>query len=86
MTVVVTETAAGVKHPDFEPLVDRSFASMRLAIELFNRPDDQGRCEGVLILLHHAFQLLLRQSSSIGLGPHTTMSEAIHTVLTSAFA
>ena len=60
MTVAVTETAAGVKHPDFEPLVDRSFASMRLAIELFNRPDDQGRCEGVLILLHHAFELLLK--------------------------
>jgi hypothetical protein len=60
MNLVVTETATGAKHPDFEPLVDRSFASMRLAIELFNRPDDQGRCEGVLILLHHAFELLLK--------------------------
>jgi hypothetical protein len=58
--VVVVENAVGIKHPDFEPLVDRSFASMRLAIELFNRPDDQGRCEGVLILLHHAFELLLK--------------------------
>ena len=60
MTVAVTRTDAGQKHPDFAPLVERSFASMRLAIELFNRPDDQGRSEGVLILLHHAFELLLK--------------------------
>ena len=60
MTVVVKETTTGTTHPDFGPLVDRSFASMRLAIELFNRPDDQGRCEGVLIFLHHAFELLLK--------------------------
>ncbi len=60
MTVAAAITDAGLKHPDFEPLVERSFASMRLAIELFNRPDDQGRCEGVLILLHHAFELLLK--------------------------
>ena len=50
----------GEEHPDFEPLIDRSFASVRLAIELFNKPDDQGRCEGVLIFLHHAFELLLK--------------------------
>jgi hypothetical protein len=60
MTVAAAKPDAGLKHPDFEPLVERSFASMRLAIELFNRPDDQGRCEGVLILLHHAFELLLK--------------------------
>ena len=60
MTVAASGTDVGLKHPDFQPLVDRSFASVRLAIELFNRPDDQGRCEGVLILLHHAFELLLK--------------------------
>jgi len=31
-----------------------------LSVELFNRPHDQGRAEGVLILLHHAFEMLLK--------------------------
>lgn len=41
-------------------LKKRAINSLVLGIELFNRPHDQGRCEGVLILLHHAFEMLLK--------------------------
>ena len=34
--------------------------SLQLAIELFNRPHECARCEAVLILLHHSFELLLK--------------------------
>lgn len=34
--------------------------SFRLAIELFNRPYDEGRVEAVLIILNHAFEMLLK--------------------------
>ncbi|WP_152418793.1 DUF3644 domain-containing protein [Haloferax volcanii] len=34
--------------------------SFRLAIELFNRPYDEGRVEAVLIHLNHAFEMLLK--------------------------
>jgi hypothetical protein len=34
--------------------------SLVLAMELFNRPHDLGRSEAVLILLHHAFEMLLK--------------------------
>src|SRR5262249_2744299 len=34
--------------------------SIRLAIEMFNRPYEDGRPESVLMLLHHGFELLLK--------------------------
>jgi hypothetical protein len=41
-------------------LIERSKSSVILAIELFNRPSDQGRMEGVLFFLDHAFEMLLK--------------------------
>ena len=38
----------------------RAIDSLVLGIELFNRPHDRGRPEAVLILLHHAFEMLLK--------------------------
>ena len=45
---------------DVRELEKRAVNSLVLAIELFNRPHDRGRAEGVLILLHHAFEMLLK--------------------------
>lgn len=45
---------------DVSELKGRAINSLVLGIELFNRPHDQGRTEGVLILLHHAFEMLLK--------------------------
>lgn len=41
-------------------LLDRSLDSLHLAVELFNRPWDRGRKEGVLIFLDRSFELLLK--------------------------
>jgi len=41
-------------------LLARSLDSLHLSIELFNRPWDRGRREGVLIFLDRAFELLLK--------------------------
>lgn len=41
-------------------LLTRSLDSLHLSIELFNRPWDRGRREGVLIFLDRAFELLLK--------------------------
>lgn len=38
----------------------RGVDSLVLAIEIFNRPYERGRVEAVLILLHHAFEMLLK--------------------------
>ena len=38
----------------------RAVDSLVLAIEIFNRPYEHGRSEAVLILLHHAFEMLLK--------------------------
>lgn len=35
---------------------------MTLSVELFNRPSDEGRVDSVLILLNHAFEMLLKAS------------------------
>lgn len=43
-------------------MLDRAIDSLVLSIEHFNRPDDRGRSEAVLILLDHAFELLLKSS------------------------
>lgn len=40
--------------------LDRAIASLVLAVELFNRPSDSGRVEGVVILLDHAFEMLAK--------------------------
>lgn len=45
---------------DVAELKKRAINSLVLGIELFNRPHDQGRGESVLILLHHAFEMLLK--------------------------
>lgn len=45
---------------DVAELKKRAINSLVLGIELFNRPHDQGRPEGVLIFLHHAFEMLLK--------------------------
>lgn len=45
---------------DVAELKTRAINSLVLGIELFNRPHDQGRSEGVLILLHHAYEMLLK--------------------------
>jgi hypothetical protein len=45
---------------DTAELKRRAINSLVLAIELFNRPHDQGRAESVLILLHHSFEMLLK--------------------------
>jgi len=42
------------------PLIDRAVDSLTLSIELFNRPAETGRHHGVLILLQHAFEMLLK--------------------------
>ena len=42
------------------PLLDRATDSLTLAIELFNRPSETGRNHGVLILLQHSFEMLLK--------------------------
>ena len=43
-------------------LRDKAIASLLLAIELFNRPHEGGRVDSVLILLDHAFEMLLKAS------------------------
>ncbi len=45
---------------DVSPLLERSIASLTLAIEIFNRPSEVGRVHSVLMLLHHSFELLLK--------------------------
>lgn len=42
------------------PLIDRALDSLTLSIELFNRPAETGRHHSVLILLQHAFEMLLK--------------------------
>jgi hypothetical protein len=41
-------------------LLDKAIDSLVLSVEHFNRPWDQGRVEAVLILLDHAFEMLLK--------------------------
>jgi len=41
-------------------LLDRATSSLILAIELFCRPHDEDRTEGVLLFLHHSFDILLK--------------------------
>lgn len=43
-----------------EPLISRAIDSLTLSIELFNRPAETGRHHSVLILLQHAFEMLLK--------------------------
>lgn len=41
-------------------LLAKAGDSLLLSIELFNRPVDRGRVSAVLILLDHAFEMLLK--------------------------
>lgn len=41
-------------------LLEKAVNSLILTVEHFNRPWDQGRVEAVLILLNHAFEMLLK--------------------------
>lgn len=41
-------------------LENKAINALILSIELFNRPQDQGRIESVLILLDHSFEMLLK--------------------------
>lgn len=41
-------------------LLEKACDSLVLSIELFNRPHDRGRISGTLILLDHAFEMLLK--------------------------
>lgn len=45
---------------DVTELKVRAINSLVLGIELFNRPHDKGRAESVVMLLHHAFEMLLK--------------------------
>lgn len=45
---------------DVQPLLERSIDSLTLGIELFNRPTDTARAHAVPMLLHHAFELVLK--------------------------
>lgn len=45
---------------DVQPLLERAMDSLTLGIELFNRPAETGRAHAVPILLHHAFEMLLK--------------------------
>lgn len=42
------------------PMLHNGIDSLTLAIELFNRPSEQARTHAVLMLLHHAFEMLLK--------------------------
>lgn len=46
-----------VKH-----LYYKAVDSLTLSIELFNRPNDRGRIQGVLIFMDHSFEMLLKAS------------------------
>ena len=41
-------------------LRQKAIQSVILSIEIFNRPSDGGRIDGVLIFLDHAFEMLLK--------------------------
>jgi hypothetical protein len=43
-------------------LLERAYDSLLLSIELFNRPNDRGRVNAVLIQLDHAFEMLLKSA------------------------
>lgn len=42
------------------PLLEKAIESLTLSIELFNRPTEVGRIHGVLILMQHSFEMLLK--------------------------
>lgn len=42
------------------PMIERAIDSLTLSIELFNRPTETGRHHSVLIMLQHAFEMLLK--------------------------
>lgn len=49
-----------LRKRDVKELYTRAISSLVLGIEIFNRPHSIGRVEAVLILLHHAFEMVLK--------------------------
>ena len=43
-------------------LLSKACDALVLSVEHFNRPDDRGRSQAVLILLDHAFEMMLKAS------------------------
>jgi Domain of unknown function (DUF3644) len=41
-------------------LIDRARESLIVGVEVFNRPSDIGRAEGVLLMMNHAFEMLFK--------------------------
>jgi hypothetical protein len=41
-------------------LIDRARESLIVGVEVFNRPSDIGRAEGVLLMVNHAFEMLFK--------------------------
>jgi hypothetical protein len=70
---------------DVAELKKRAINSLVLGIELFNRPHDQGRSESVLILLHHAFEMLLKAIIKDRTGPFTQKERSTPSASTSAW-
>lgn len=68
---------------DVKELKQRAIHSLVLAIELFNRPHENGRPEGTLILLHHAFEMLLKAIIKDKKGQSMPKVKNIHMDLTS---
>lgn len=60
MQALVTANARPIMKREAKLLLQKSKDSLILAIELFNRPSEVGRTHSVLILLDHAFEMLLK--------------------------
>lgn len=51
-----------IMKKEIKHLYRKALDSLTIGIELFNRPNDTGRVHGVLIMLDHAFEMLLKAS------------------------
>jgi hypothetical protein len=58
--LVMGEGLEELLKKEVRQLRDKAINALVLSIEHFNRPWDQGRTEAVLILLDHAFEMLLK--------------------------
>lgn len=60
-------------------LYQKAVDSLVLSIELFNRPSDQARVHGVLIMMDHSFEMLLK-ASILHKGGKIKEKKATHTI------
>src|SRR5262245_9837613 len=60
--VAPPEKPGSRSNPDVAALRQRALDSVILGIELFNRPVCSARAESVLILFHHAFEMILKSA------------------------